>query len=308
MIKEDYVKTDDYIESVQLLKEFISDELDGEIEGLMELDFSTIKNSKYIGSIKDPDMFMISQAIYIIMWGHIWDLRFSNMGSWGKNAENRYSFRGDTIHAFGKIGNSKNREFGYRAKYFKLDMKEELWNRIELFYKSYHRIGNFIVIPNRAEFAGGINTARANWLTGMRDYFDWFLIAIYNYQQRTLGNEKNVIKGFDIVLKSRKSFECMLAQNDEYKFEFLPINKWRDIFYLNSFFEEDIPVKFFNTEPKDRLKITTIEEKRNNQERYFDNNEYYILINEYIEKSSEFINHRTSTIIDELKTNLRRVN
>ena len=63
----------------------------------------------YVGKIKDPDMYLITQAIYIVLWGHIWNLNFENLGSWGRSTENQFPFRGDTIHACGKFGDKNER-------------------------------------------------------------------------------------------------------------------------------------------------------------------------------------------------------
>lgn len=298
--RDEYVKSYDFKKSIVLIKAFISEELSGSADNFLNYDFSRLTNKKYIGNINDPDMYLITQAIYIVLWGHIWELTFDTMGGWGNSPESQYPFRGDTIHACGKIGRGEGENFGYRAKYFGIDKKPELWNKLKMFASNYHSLGNFIVIPNR----GNINSERANWRSGMRDYFDWFLISLYNYQKRMAGDEGKLIKDFDIAFSSRKTFEEKLKLNSEYDESYLPIGKWSELFFLSDFFENNTPKSFFITSPKDRLKITSPAEKRLDNERYFSNSEYTDLLEEYTDKSDRFITDRTKRITDELKAML----
>lgn len=64
-------------------------------------------------------MYLITQAIYIVLWGHIWNLNFENLGSWGRSTENQFPFRGDTIHACGKFGDKNDRV----TNFFNIDKK-----------------------------------------------------------------------------------------------------------------------------------------------------------------------------------------
>lgn len=103
IIREAYTKTEDFKKSIEIIKNFIKENLGGDIEKFKDFDLYTGKfnNCKYyVGKIKDPDMYLITQAIYIVLWGHIWNLNFENLGSWGRSTENQFPFRGDTIHAW----------------------------------------------------------------------------------------------------------------------------------------------------------------------------------------------------------------
>ena len=258
IIREAYTKTEDFKKSIEIIKNFIKENLGGDIEKFKDFDLYTGKfnNCKYyVGKIKDPDMYLITQAIYIVLWGHIWNLNFENLGSWGRSTENQFPFRGDTIHACGKFGDKNDRV----TNFFNIDKKDlELFNDILQFEKSYHRIGNFIVLPNR----GNINCNKADWLNGMRDYFDWFLISIYNYQQRENGNEDNVIREFDNAFKSREKFDELLKQNEGYSKDYLSISEWKDVFFLDECFDNGVPVNYFNLDPDFRMKITAAETDR----------------------------------------------
>lgn len=301
MNREKYKKSEDYQKSLLLINCFVRTILDGKIEKLKDFVLDDLKNKDYIGAINDPDMYLITQAIYIVLWGHVWNLSFSNMGSWGKTKDRQFPYRGDTINAFGKIGEKDGKPFAYRAKYFEIEKNEMLWDKIEQFYATYHRIGNFIIIPNR----GGLNILKANWRNGMRDYFDWFLITLFNYQQRCLNHSEKVISDFDDAFKSRESFEECLKMNEEYSPTYLQVKDWNEIFYLDDFFTNGIPEKLFMTSPRDRLKITTAKENRKNLESYFNDNEYALLLNEYIERSVKFIDCRGQIMVSELEKALK---
>ena len=99
MNRKDYEKTNDYKESFRILRGFVEDVLDGDIENLRDFDFTNL--TTYVGDIIDPDMYLITQAIYIILWGDLYDLSFEKMGSWNWN--NEYAFRGDTLNSFGSL-------------------------------------------------------------------------------------------------------------------------------------------------------------------------------------------------------------
>ena len=78
MNKRDYESTNDYKKSIEILKNFVRDVLDGDIEKLKDYDFTDL--TTYVGDIIDPDMYLITQAIYIILWGDLYDLTFETMG------------------------------------------------------------------------------------------------------------------------------------------------------------------------------------------------------------------------------------
>ncbi len=77
MNKRDYEKTNDYKKSIEILKGFVRDVLDGNIEKLKDFDFTDL--TTYVGDNIDSDMYLITQAIYIILWGDIYDLTFEKL-------------------------------------------------------------------------------------------------------------------------------------------------------------------------------------------------------------------------------------
>lgn len=289
MNRTKYVQTEDYKKSIDILQNFTKDVLHGNIEELKKFDLSDLTSKEYIGDINDPDMYLITQAIYIILWGDIFDLTFDKMGSW--DSEGKYAFRGDTMNSFGSLfgKEGKDREFAFRAKLYGVKKESDLWANIEEFYKFYHYIGNFIVIPNKAKVRNGINGARAVYINGgMRDYFDWFLLAVAEYQRKVNDGITNLSK-----------FEEQLRLNPEYDPKNLKIKDWETSFFLEDYFKDGTPVLLFNTPLKDRLKITNPEGV--DPRIYYGKDEYLNLLEDYLDKSMKVIHTRTDKMIEVLK-------
>lgn len=296
MTREQYEKTKDYTDALELFRNFVEEILAGEVEGLRTYCFDELL--KFIGDI-DPDMTLIMKAIYIILWGDIFDLRFENMGPW--NMEGTYAFRGDTMNSFGSLigKTSKEKDFAYRAKLFGADKDLELWSKIKEFEKTYHWVGNFIIIPNRSTIKYGINGARAfyyntNDCEGMRDYFDWFLLAIKKYQDKIKSDDNHFTK-----------FEMQLNRNQEYDPAFLEINKWEKRFFLEDYFENGQPKLLFCTPLKRRLLITAESQDRKG-ESYYQDQEYLNILRDYLLKATNVIKYRSNKIVDFLKKELQK--
>ena len=297
MKRDQYEKTRDYKKAIKILKDFIEEELGGNIDAMRTFCFDDL--TKFIGNIGDPDMYLIVQVIYIILWGDIYDLTFDKMGAW--DLKGTYAFRGDTMNSFGSLfgKESETNEFGYRAKFFGADKDIILWNKIKEFSRLYHQIGNFIVIPNRSSAQNGINGARGcyyntDYCEGMRDYFDWFLVAVEKYQ--------NKVKNGDIKMNM---FEMQLQQNPEYNPFFLEISQWKEIFFLKHYFENDKPKWLFNT-PLERRLLITAELKNRKDEKYYQDQEYLELMNDYLDKSKEVIEYRTNRMVDVMKEKCKK--
>ena len=297
MNKRDYKSTNVYKKSIEIFKNFVRDILDGDIEKLRDFDFTDL--TTYVGDIIDPDMYLITQAIYIILWGDLYDLTFEKMGVWNWN--NEHAFRGDTMNSFGSLfgkeDRKKDRSFAFRAKFYHAEENPRLWTKIRKFSKSYHCIGNFILIPNRGALRNGINGARAGYYNreeceGMRDYFDWFLISIAKYQQK--------VERGDIHLSG---FEMQLQMNPEYNPAFLPIKEWEEQFFLKPYFKNGEPVLLFKTPLEERLKVTD-PNGTDPEISYYEADEYLEILEDFLDKSEEVIKYRTNKIIEALKKKL----
>ena len=294
MKRIEYEQTEDYQKSIEITRNFVKDVLQGDIEKLSKFDLSNL--TTYVGDIIDPDMYLITQAIYIILWGDIFDLTFEKMGSWDWKGE--FAFRGDTMNSFGSLfgkeDNSRNRSFAFRAKYYGADKNPRLWKKIKEYHSRYHAVGNFIVIPNRSILRNGINGARAgyydgNECEGMRDYFDWFLLAVEEYQRKVKAGEINLSR-----------FEMQLQMNPEYNPAFLDIKDWEERFFLKPYYKNGKPILLFKTPLEDRLKVTD-PNGTNPDLSYYESEEYLELLEDFVDKSMEVIDYRTDRMIATLK-------
>ena len=167
MNRNQYENTRDYKKALKILKGFVDEELDGDIDAMRTFCFDNL--TKFIGNIGDPDMYLIVQAIYIILWGDIYDLIFEKMGAW--DLKGTYAFRGDTINSFGSLfgKESKENEFGYRAKFFGADKdinpiyiermtlneKDERMAYLNYLTNLYSKKNIRMDADNQPEYAGG---------------------------------------------------------------------------------------------------------------------------------------------------------
>ena len=72
-MNRDYESTNDYKKSIEIVRNFVRNVLDGDIEKLRDFDFTDL--TTYVGDIIGPDMYLIIQAIYIILRGELYELK-----------------------------------------------------------------------------------------------------------------------------------------------------------------------------------------------------------------------------------------
>ena len=186
MNRKDYRTTPDFLKSLDIVKSFVSDALNGDVSMLKDENITLLinrisdrkKRNLYFGSIADPDMYYITQAIYILIWGHVFDLTFEKLGSWGRV---KHPFRGDTMNSFNSVF---GKEYLIAKRY---NVNKNLLKNIEEYLSLYHSIGNFIVIPNKLN----LNRQRANYYT-LQDYFDSFLGALFQYKYQDIETEYRI--------------------------------------------------------------------------------------------------------------------
>lgn len=282
--KEEYRKTQYYKESIKLIKNFINEFLEGDINRLKTFCFDNLKRKKKYRRPSiingqwnfDCDDTDLARAIYCVVWGHIFDLKANEIGAWNSD---RIPYRGDTMNSFNTV-------FGkclYRAKFYGLENNTKILE----FREKYHTIGNFILIANNEN----VNRRRGSFWD-LKDYFDLFLIEIYNYQNN---KECRMEKEFD--------------ENPFYK-EF-SITSMKEAFFLEDYFDGEIPKEFINISQADRKKMTRSKEDRIDIQKskkkvdYFTEDEYKKLVNEYITKSEIVIANRADKIITALQEELK---
>lgn len=263
-----YKDSEDYQKALGIVRDFCDGELGGDVSQLVD--------RRLPGD--DPDMSELMQAIYILAWGEIYNLTFDKLGSWGKTPERQYPFRGDTMNSFKSVFG----ENGAVAEKYKIS--DELRAKIAEFQKLYHSVGNFIVIPNR----GNVNGGRANFDT-MRDFFDSFVGAIYQYQHP---EEKTPYYEFCEELKWR------LEANPEYLE--IPFDAWVEKFYLEDYVRDGKPFNAFDI-GYDLRKKNRRGDKHDTGNGVWTDAEYADLAQKYYEKASGIIHRRAVKICEKLK-------
>lgn len=262
---------------------FNKEALGGDITKLANSDISLLirnvsdvkERNLYIGNINDPDMFKITQAIYIVLWGDIYDLTFDKLGPWGKK---KYPFRGDTMNSFNTVYGKEM----LIAKRYKLD--DALMESIVAYQSLYHSIGNFIVIPNRMN----VNSKRSNYYS-MQDYFDSFIGAIYQYKNQNVETE------YSSFFKELK--DCF-AKNPEY--EHLSFERIIRKFYLDNYVKNGQPYNVFNIS-YDLRKKEYVGRNRRSKTKFISDEEYLIIARNYSEKATTIIQYRGEKICEKLK-------
>ena len=173
---------DDRLPDAQtLLREFVREKLNGNLDNFRDFDFETLKEDTRFGTA-DPKQFdgdntFIIRAVYVLLWCEV----FPKMTDWRAIGTGK-SYRGDTIHTFHTIfGRADPDAPGH---FYGIDrfapVDAALYDRIRRFWKKMCTLGNYVVLPNAAATDKG-NTVTLNTYRGTnrwRDYFDQFLLAL----------------------------------------------------------------------------------------------------------------------------------
>ena len=170
---------------VNLVQNFISQYLDGNIQNLSFFDLKRLRNDEVYGCPGrrfDPDDTNLMRAIYCLVFGEVWEnLSMDNSGD-GK-------LRGDTI-------NSSATFFSYPwdNKFIpKWNPPTELIEKINKFQKTFHTIGNMTVLPDRRIGEWSINKHRGchdEW----HDYEDRFLAALYKILTNKADKDEDLLE------------------------------------------------------------------------------------------------------------------
>ena len=290
MDRIEYRNTKDYKKAIDILCDFISEALSGDINGLKNNDITLLirrvdngkKQNVYFGDINDPDMYYITRAIYIVVWGYVFNLDFDNLGQWGRII--KHPFRGDTMNSFNSVF---GKEMIIAKRYC---LSDDLIKKIMEYYHLYHSIGNFIVIPNKLN----LNSKRANYCT-LQDFFDSFLGAMYQYKHP---EESTVYRDFCNEL------EVVFKENDA--IEKLSFNDYVNEFYLKSYIRDEKPYDVFNV-PLDIRKKEYIGRNRRSKS-FYTNDEYISMTSNYLNEAEKIIKNRADSIVERLNEEIGAFN
>lgn len=162
-------------ECKELIKEFIEQRLNGDIQTLKNYDLLQLQGDEKFGCSKgeyfDCDITNIMKAIYVVLWGEEFpQLTYENIGP-GK------LYRGDTMNSFGTVF---GKPLGFHHQSFvaaeKFGFSEETKKMVRMFYRTYHTLGNMIVLPDLSVDHQSINRYRG--VGGWHDFFDIFLMEL----------------------------------------------------------------------------------------------------------------------------------
>lgn len=153
----------------KLLKEFIVEKLDGDIDALATFDFSTLKDDSKYGGLKGPDMvnnYAIVKSIMEIAFGEYWpDLNVDSLDV--------YTYQTGTIINDVRLVGSRVTE-GYFMGLSKLAANRELIDMAEELHALKPMLGNFIVWPNKVV----MHNLHDSWK--MRGYIDRLFRGMYD--------------------------------------------------------------------------------------------------------------------------------
>lgn len=181
MLESDYMKETIFRDSVKFIRSFCETfELNSEQllasfsfdnEALLEKKYSMYRVKNEGDSRKDPDNFAIVKSIYICLWGHLFDIKdIDEIGTYGIKIKRPY--RGDTMNSYGVIAS--------KCSNSKL---------IKQYKDVYHKMGNFILIPN----FGNVNNQKG--ATKPREYVqDSFELFLHALECHLSGNHNLISK------------------------------------------------------------------------------------------------------------------
>lgn len=327
MTKEEYVKENTYKYSRELIISFRDTVLCGEIDRLAGYCFEDLK--QYMGKGNDKQKYVIpsdesrgkqkdnrwefdsddtalARACYCVLWGHLFNIGVGEnyIGSRTLDQHKTAPYRGDTMNSFksvfGKTGDIE-KMMPHRIRMYELDKDIQIVTKVRDFYKLYHTLGNMILIPNRGNgkaAADGINNRRAAYPNGLRDYFDYFLMILYECQKKDGKIDKR------ILARGKAVYDLMKKEGPNQEYTSIDITEWKEEFALEDYFEGDIPKNILNCKDVniDRFKITRFPEKYRTD---YTKDEYKVLVEAYIDVCKGIIEKRSNKLVQRIKDELK---
>lgn len=155
---------------IELIKAFVAEKLEGNINLLSDYQLGNLRNDKVYGCPNrsfDSDDTELMRAIYCVVFGDVWEnISMDNLGD-GK-------LRGDTLNTYSTLFSAP-----WKERFTEIwQPDEELTVKIKAFHDTCYTIGNMAVLPDRRIDEWSINKHRGchnEW----HDYEDRFLAALY---------------------------------------------------------------------------------------------------------------------------------
>lgn len=264
----------------QLVKEFIAEKLNGNIELLKDFNFNTLKDSDKYGCQNRPfdcDNSNIMNAIYVVLWGDIFPYcTVDNIGT-GR------IYRGDTMNTFHTMfGRPIEGRDGFFEGLEKYNPNEEVREKVRTFHKM-QRLGNYILLPNIPDLYFNSAANKDELLTmnlyrasAWKDFFDRFLINLKFCLDNNPMQWKFLTK---LVCKNQAFFDHVTFDN-----------------FVKSCFLSDYMDS--NGNPTEIFGFNYHWKNLDDRDTYLSDCE------SYIEKATNIINHRSIQMIAQLKIKL----
>lgn len=264
------------VQARQLIKEFISEILSGDLELLKNFDFKTLRMSEKFGCRDrnfDCDDTNIIRAIYVVLWEK--DLPYLNMDNFGY----RKQYRGDTINTFHTMfGREIEEKTGFFAGLEKYAPSDELREKVRHFGKLCSNVGNYVVLPNYFTRQTSLNCYRGT--NDWRDFFDRFLIEIHKV---LTGSEQQDEVLQELVKVNNFAFQKFQGEDG--------FRKFTKILLLDDYCDN-------SGTPQEIFAMNYHWRNEHDPEQYFHDAEIYL------EKTEKIIRSRADKMISMLKENL----
>lgn len=177
-----------------LLKDFIREHLDGNIDNILNFDFGTLKEDKKYGPIKGPGMvvnFAIVKSIAEVAFRDYWpDLNVETL--------DEYQYQVSNLIQYQRLSGARIQKGWFKTikEYFPQD--EGLAEMSEALHSLTGCIGNFVVWPNKSCIGLLVSDYK------MRGYYDKLFLAMYDVMT---GESKINFEVFDALNANRKLFK-----------------------------------------------------------------------------------------------------
>lgn len=296
-------------QSVNLIKDFIKDVLNSDIDKLKDFSFLNLNTDikyhqdeyknikpehieKYGGyfikkgckptlhqCVNDYDDMNLIRAInsllYIYEQNKIPNLAWDDMNWEYENSKpeyENYNYRGETINTFQTLIDEKS----YKDFFKDIESSGYLINKIEKFLYKLFTIGNFMLLPNKKFNLVSLNTYKGDY-NGMRDYSDTFFKCILNIENNETINKLKETNSFWYNFKDKNNIKKFIEDN-----------------YLQDYFNDNCELNYSFSH----------HDRHGDYDKTKDINEKYIYalhICEYIDTVTELINKRADRMIIDLK-------
>lgn len=260
-------------ECIELIKSFINERLDGDIQKLHDYDLDQLEKDEKYGAY-DPDNSKIANAIYVVLWGDILpNLTMDNLGD--------KMYRGDTMNSFNTLMGRPNENGTNFLGIQKYTHDSNIINMARKYHEKYHTIGNLMILPNKTP---ELERTTLNQLRGggaWYDYFDLFLSDIRNLMIGTNTSRiDNRLKR--LVDINSHYFDCFRGQDG--------FTRFCKNFYLDNYVDSQYLKVYSIFAPYARHWPTKYSEE-----------EYKRYVTAYITKATEIIDYRCSRMIEDLE-------